>query len=270
MPSADRPSFRPSVWLIGTFFLLVTGCAAGFVITEVGYRLYLRYYNPQIFRQQAQSKTFWFVSDSVWTYDQEVGYRYKPNFSWFDGHVNEGRLVQCKNSHKTDALGNMGSSCADYQDAEFKVLVFGDSITAQAIDNLTYPALLERELSRRLGRRVSVMNLGRDGYGVLQMIDLAVREIPRWKPDMVLINFITDDLDRGRFWRTEMVVDGRAHIFTTPIADPTPAPSVRVDTILLAPGASEEWCNKLTTQQNQNDDPVLRQLAETFVRTTAT
>jgi len=40
-----------------------------------------------------------------------------------------------------------------------------------------------------LGRRVSILNFWRDGYGILQTIDLAVGEVPRWKPDLVLMNF---------------------------------------------------------------------------------
>jgi GDSL-like Lipase/Acylhydrolase family len=268
--SNERRSFRPGVVFAGSFFFLVMACLIVFVGAEAGGRAYLAYRNPAYFWQPPESPWFGFVNSSPWTYDQEAGYRYKPNHVWIDGRVRGGRLHSCVGRNKTDALGNMGSSAAGYQDAELKVLVLGDSITAQAVDSVTYPALLERELSQRLGRRVAAMNLGRDGYGVLQMVDLAVREVPRWKPDLVLINFITDDLDRARFWRTEMVVDGRPHVFTTPIANPNPLPSSRVDTTLLAPEASQEWCDRLIAQKDQRGDRILQQLTTDFVKESET
>lgn len=264
MTASTARRFRPSVVIVGSLVFVSISCAIAFAATELGLRIYLEYRYPANFQQPSQSSTFLFFRDSAWTYDQEVGYRYKPDHVWMGGFVQNGRLLGCNSQSRTDARGNMGSSGAGYDDAEVKVLVFGDSVTAQPADNVTYPLLLERALSERLGRRVSVMNLGRDGYGMLQMVDLAVREIPRWKPDLVLINFITDDVDRDRFWRTEMTIDGHARVFTTPIADPAPPPALRVDTMLLAPGSSQAWCDQIRLQKDQGADPILAQLLQTY------
>jgi hypothetical protein len=260
----EAPKFRPSVVATGLLIFVAVTCAVTFVVAEAGFRLYLEHRNPANFQQPPESSTFTFFRDSVWDYDQEVGYRYKADQIWMGGYVQNGRLVGCDSQNRSDSRGNMGISGMHYEGAELKVLVFGDSVTMQPRNNVTYPLLLERALSERLGRRVSVMNLGRDGYGILQMVDLAVREVPRWKPDLVLIDFITDDIDRDRFWRTEMTVDGRARVFTTPIPDPAPPPSVRVDTMLLAPAATQQWCDQLTARQDQSDDPILRELIELY------
>ena len=264
MTASTARRFRPSVVIVGLLVFVSVSCAIAFAATEVGLRIYLEYRYPANFQQPPQSSTFLFFRDSAWTYDQEVGYRYKPNQVWMGGLVQNGRLLGCNSQSRTDARGNMGSSGADYDDAEVKVLVFGDSVTAQPADNVTYPLLLERALSERLGRPVSVMNLGRDGYGMLQMVDLAVREIPRWKPDLVLINFITDDIDRDQFWRTEMTIDGQARVFTTPIANPDPPPQLRIDTMLLAPGSSQAWCDQISLQKDQGADPILARLLQTY------
>jgi hypothetical protein len=107
---------------------------------------------------------------SGWTYDQEVGYRYKPDQVWMGGLVQNGRLLGCNSQSRTDARGNMGSSGAGYDDAEVKVLGFGDSVKAQPTDNVTYPLLLERALSERVGQRVSVMNFRRDRRGATRSV----------------------------------------------------------------------------------------------------
>jgi GDSL-like Lipase/Acylhydrolase family len=268
MTSSPAPaSFRPSVVIVGLLLFAIISCAIAFVMGELAFRIYLENRYPANFQQPPTSSTFLFFRDSAWTYDREVGYRYKPDHVWMGGFVQNGRLLGCDSSNRTDARGNMGSSGVGYEDAEIKVMVFGDSVTAQPANNVTYPLLLERALSERLGRRVSVLNFGRDGYGVLQMVDLAVREVPRWKPDLVLIDFITDDIDRDRFWRTEMTVDGRARVFTTTIPNPTPPPSQRVDTMLLAPESSQEWCDRLRPQEHQSADPILAGLINHYQST---
>jgi GDSL-like Lipase/Acylhydrolase len=268
--SATQPvSFRPAVVIAGiVFFLLVSGAFA-FLGVEVAYRVYLYNRYAANFSQPPEASTFSFFRDSVWTFDREVGYRYKPNHSWLGGFVQDGRLVGCDSSSRTDAFGNMGLSGVDYADAEVKVLVFGDSVTMQPSNNVTYPSLLETALSKRLGRRVSIVNFGRDGYGILQMIDLAVREIPHWRPDIVLIDFITDDIDRDRFWRTEMSVGGRLRVFTTTEPDPEPRPTLRVDTMLLEPLASQDWCNRVSQSKQHDADPVMRHLLEGYRIATA-
>jgi len=75
--------------------------------------------------------------------------------------------------------------------------VFGDSWAAFQQENRNWPLFLQDVLEARLGKKVHVVNFGRDGYGILQMFDLAATKIVEWKPDLVLFTFITDDLSRA-------------------------------------------------------------------------
>jgi hypothetical protein len=167
--------------------------------------------------------------------------------------VTDGKLAAC------ETIG-----IRDYAKADFKILVFGDSVTALPSHNKAYPYFLEAALSKRMTRHVSVINMGRDGYGILQMVDLAAIEIPRWKPDLVLIDFITDDIDRARFWRTEMHVDGRPRVFTTTSANPTPPSDLRTDTLVIEPQASYEWCDRMIARSDQSSDPIFADLIVTY------
>jgi GDSL-like lipase/acylhydrolase family protein len=248
--------------------IVVISIAIGFLAVEISYRTYLYATEPEKFFHPPSSASFMFFRNSAWSYDADVGYRYKPNDVWFAGGVTNGKLTGCDASSHTDDHGNMGDSGRDYASADFKVLVFGDSVTSQPNNNKTYPSFLESELSRRMNRRVSVVNMGRDGYSLLQMVDLAAIEVPRWKPDLVLIDFETDDIDRARFWRTEMRADGRPRVFTTTSPNPSPPADLRTDTMVIEPQASQEWCDRMTARSDQASDPILAHLIETYTLAT--
>jgi len=134
--------------------------------------------------------------------------------------------------------------------------VFGDSFTAQQEGDLTWPNFLQQELDRRSSKRSHVVNYGRDGYGILQMIDMAAVKAANQKPDLVVIAFITDDLTRGRFWRTATVVDGRERILTTTDPKPDPDLSLSADTAIMHSGATEEWCKTVVSQGRLPGDKV--------------
>ena len=95
---------------------------------------------------------------------------------------------------------NIGPIEGTYEDAEFRVLVLGDSWSA--FTNRTSPGLIFlKDLEELLGVNVEVVNFSRDGYGILQMFDLAADVIDVWEPDLTVFAFITNDLARVRTWR---------------------------------------------------------------------
>jgi hypothetical protein len=93
-----------------------------------------------------------------------------------------------------------------------------------------------------LGRRASVVNFGRDGYGLLQMMDLAAVKVPELRPDLVLVTFISDDLSRARFWRTVATVDGEERVLTTTEPERNPSIDRAADTAMIDSRATEGWC----------------------------
>jgi hypothetical protein len=84
----------------------------------------------------------------------------------------------------------------------------------------------------------------------------------------VLIDFATDDIDRARFWRTEMRADGRPRVFTTTSQTPTPPADLRTDTMVIEPQASQAWCDQLRGRADQASDLILAHLIETYTLAT--
>src|SRR5215468_4924144 len=93
-----RSRYRPAVVITAIVcFLAVSGTVALGVV-EIGYRVYLYHVDPAKFRSSPSAPTFMFYRDSVWAYDEEVGYRYKPEHTWFGGFVQNGRFMGCNDS----------------------------------------------------------------------------------------------------------------------------------------------------------------------------
>jgi lysophospholipase L1-like esterase len=151
-----------------------------------------------------------------------------------------------------------------YDEARTKILVFGDSWAAFHREGKTWPNFLRETLGRRLGASVHVVNFGRDGYGVLQMFDLAVAKVPEWKPDLVIISFITDDLTRARFWRTVVGKGDDVRVRTTidPVRHPDPGRSA--DTSFVFPSATYEWCTSMVGTKRR--DNLLEQIVAKYRR----
>ena len=53
------------------------------------------------------------------------------------------------------------------------------------------------------------LNLARGAYGVLQMLTIAAEMSTTLKPDLVVVQIVSDDLTRGRWWTREAVIGGR-------------------------------------------------------------
>ena len=117
-------------------------------------------------------------------------------------------------------------------------------------------------LEKRLGRSVHVVNFGRDGYGILQMFDLAVAKVREWKPDLFVIAFISDDLTRDRFWRTKTILDGSERIMVSLRPEPEPDWTTGADLYVMNSKATQEWCHSLHKSQAEGD-PVVAELEET-------
>jgi hypothetical protein len=81
--------------------------------------------------------------------------------------------------------------------AEGTILAVGDSYTegADVDDNSSWPAHLERLVGRR------VLNGGVGGYGIDQTVLRAEDLVARFKPSVLLVGFIADDIGRAEFNR---------------------------------------------------------------------
>ena len=78
-----------------------------------------------------------------------------------------------------------GTNDVEYDRADLKILVFGNSFAG------AWPDLLQYRLEQKTGLRVRVLNFARDGIGVMQMIDAAAHHVPQFKPDIFLVAVTT-------------------------------------------------------------------------------
>ncbi len=234
---------------IGPILLLLVGIFVGVFLTEVGLRIYLIQKFPHRFISDAVERpNVWFFSESRWSFDKNYGYVYGPE-TVHGGSTVGGAVTSCW-YWPANPRGNMGIINGDYNEADIKIAVFGDSFTAQ-IDTdfdprgITWPDFLQQELVKKSGKKVHVLNFGRDGTGILHMSDLAADMVKKWSPDIVIFAFITDDLTRDRFWRTVTSFDGRERIVTTTVPEENPPYEQSADTAILHKGATKEWCEKM-------------------------
>lgn len=239
--------------------LVIASAAAGFVAVEAVYRTWLYGEAPQYFLQSIPNpETVSFFSRSLWAYDARYGYRYVRDTPVIAGTLSGGQTAGCRQLAPGD-LGGLGRETSWRSGAELKIAVLGDSFTALADGGRTWPDDLEDELARRLGKRVDVINLALDGIGILQMLDVAAGEVPRLKPDLVVLAFITDDLTRARVWRTTASAGGYLRVFTTTQPEREPSLADAVDTAVIAPRATLDWCRRQPPPE-RTTDPLVREI----------
>jgi len=252
----------------GNLALLLCSVIISMLAGEVAYRAWLYYRVPGQFIQNALSQnpssTFAAYSRSFATFDERYGFDYVPNLDVLWTSIDHGRVAGCGMAHVNEH-GSWGRVERDYQQARAKILVVGDSFTARAENGETWVTMFEDLLAAKLGEPVSVVNLARDGQGVLQMLDIAAGEVERRRPDLILAAYITDDLTRQRIWRRVERVDGRDRLFTTTSDDPRFDLARAVDTLVIAPdqNITLPWCTK-SPPPDRTTDPIVRELEERF------
>ncbi len=260
--AAGRERGKP-VLVLATLVLVLFGILTGAALTEGLYRAYLyRTARARFVRRVPGSLAVY--DRPFWVYDERFGYVYPAGEKVHVTSISDGRVVSCGYWTDFNAEGNIGKIVGDYATAALRVLVFGDSFTATVHDGVTWPLVLQERLTRRLGREAHVVNFARDGYGVLQMFDLAAAKIPEWKPDLVVFSFITNDLERIRFWRTVTKVNGRWRYLVSPRATPDPDPLISYDTALYHPDATAAWCR--SRKGRTGADRVLRDVEAVYQR----
>jgi hypothetical protein len=208
----------------GKLLLTLLSLIATLAACEAGYRLYLhlRFLSDTEHEVPDRKLKYRAYSRPTDTFDREFGYSYVPGVRALFASVDRGYPAACRNV-VINELGNTDRIDRAYDDADFRVLVFGDSFTANVQHGgLTWPDLFESDLDASLRSDLVVMNFARGGYGVLQMFDLAATKAAELRPDMVIIAFISGDLERNRFWRSVRRIGRRTRWLVA--AEPLEAP----------------------------------------------
>jgi hypothetical protein len=147
----------------------------------------------------------------VYQFDEDLGFRYQANTDttgrgFSDSDQSMGTISMRFNNYghaspHDDALPKSAS--------EYRLAVLGDSFThCRTSDGNPWPTLLEQLLNQdqalKKGTGVStfkVINFGMDGTGIVQWDKVYDKEVTRFGPDLVLVNFISHDIVRKFIWR---------------------------------------------------------------------
>lgn len=253
--------------LIINFSLMLLSIIFTIAFSEIAYRLYLRQKisagKESEFTEDALNYSA--VDDVLTEFNLEFGYSYVANKSNNGVLVHNGYPVMCTQA-TINELGNTNRIKGNYEDATLKILVFGDSFTANTnLNGITWPDLLQDELETRLNQDVNVVNFGRGAYGILQMFDLARTKVEELEPDLVIFAFITSDLVRARFWRTVNFINGEKRDFV--MTEPSEEADLKksIDSIVVNSMITREWCEDMLIGSHK-DDALLKALNEQFIQ----
>jgi hypothetical protein len=187
-----------------TALLVPLSLLIAYLLTETAYRAYL-YYLYVI------EQNFPVTTMDVRPFPQlaatpgSVYGFYQPGkpitFTNFDGagNISQRHTVQINNFGWPSQHGYSRSK----QPGEFRIAIVGDSMTASINNERPWPDLLQRNLNadRKLlevlkVQRITVLNLGVAGASMQLMANPLAVIARRFSADMVLVNFIGDDLRR--------------------------------------------------------------------------
>jgi len=253
--------------LIIEFSLMLLSMLFTIAFSEIAYRLYLmqKLGTGKDSEVTEDDLNYSAVDDVLTEFNLEFGYSYVANRSNNSVRVHNGYPVMCTQG-TINELGNTNRIEGNYEDATVKILVFGDSFTANTqLNGISWPDLLQDELAAKLNQDVNVVNFGRGGYGILQMFDLARTKVEELKPDLVIFAFITSDLVRARFWRTVTFIDGEQRDLV--MAKPSEEADLNksIDATVVNPTITRQWCEDMLVARDE-DDALLKALNEEFIQ----
>jgi hypothetical protein len=190
--------------------------------------------------------SFHVVNTAYGQYDAQFGQRFRPNARKVLSLVSDGKVVWCPGvvaSANGDGLGGR-STLHDARSADFVIFTTGDSFSYWMRSGVTVPDIVESLLAERTGLKVVNLNFARGAYGLLQMLTLAADMYPVLRPDLVVVQLISDDLTRGRWWTREAVIDGRTRSQISPSPNGFDDPRITNDQDVVDERATEEWCQR--------------------------
>jgi len=235
--------------------LLLSALVVALITAEVAYRLYIR---------SRSFLSYTVASNSLCEFDHAFGYRYVRNAVATTLFVLHASPTHCGNV-SVGPYSNLGDGVNSWEATDLKILAFGDSFTANPFSGFSWTNHLAEILRKSRDENVSVMNFGGDGYGILQMAHFANAMVKEYRPDIVIVAFIMDDLNRARFWRTMKRINGEDRLLTTTQPTSDPDLSMAEDVTMIVPKLTVEWCRSAAAEPNKRY-PFLRSLHEQFRR----
>lgn len=199
----DRvPRFKGAV----NALLVVLSSLLTYVALEIGYRVYIHH---MIVGQVIDMIAPLYTEDPFHQFDPQIGFRYSPNATYRN-------LATFHNEYTINQYGFVANDLdptpytQEKPQEEYRIAILGDSFTIGLQNYLRWPDLLQDHLNRSQswrsfvgGKFTRVLNFGMDGTGIVQWADVYEFAAKPFSPDLVIVNFITDDIRRNFLFRGE-------------------------------------------------------------------
>jgi hypothetical protein len=248
---------------VTAFFRIALTVLAMALSVEVAYRLYLLVKYPANFRTvDTTAAPFSIWNRTVWRYSRDYGYEYFPARKVDSTAIEGGLVTVCAEFTVANEQGNFGPPVFDYDEADVRVAIFGDSFTGPLPTGTAWTKILGENLERELGKTVRVMNMGRDGYGMPQMIALANGKLKDLRPSVIVFAFNGPALERARYWRTTVGTGDDVRLYSSIEDSSNPDPGNAADTSIVMASATRQWCEEQIKKSpdEQRGDPILQKI----------
>lgn len=207
-------------------------------------------------------RQFTVYSNSIWDFDSELGFSYRPNTRVDVAVVGDGVPKLCR-SVVIDQHGSPGRGIAGAKSTEAEIVVLGDSFTAMVHGNETWTDIFADLVRSEHGHAPLILNVSRDGYGVLQMFDQAAYLLRSGhRPRVFIFAIIGLDLIRPRSWKMTLERNGGHEIFVSTVPSHEVAPQTHVRAALVDPRVTQSWCE--TLRASGRGDEIARSISASF------
>ena len=154
------------------FILLTAGIISAFLIGEFACRACNFFKNSSSYMQVSSSS--------------KLGVEPRPNVEY----VNKFGILK-----KLNSTGFEGPELSNINNDYFKIIFLGDSIIEEAYLPVEQriPALLQKKISKAIGKKVAVWNAGVGGYNSWQISEVLKDKVFNYHPDLVIIGICQND-----------------------------------------------------------------------------
>jgi len=139
----------------------------------------------ELFLQKAEIETV-----STTDFDSHIGRIKRPNMNFI--HFNEGFSMGQYNNNSI-----LGPDCSiEKKTGVFRIAILGDSYveSLQVFRRDQFISIIEKQLSKNLGKSVEVLNFGRSGFDLADMFAYQQNFVNQFKPDLILYFLSSNDL----------------------------------------------------------------------------
>jgi len=246
--------------------LVVFSTLIALLLCELLYRSYVVIATKKKIYEPSSSITFY--HDKTNLFDRKNGFSYNPDTQEYVVQIEGNKATFCGLAFYINPFGTFEKNTdfknvqSDAKKTGSRILVFGASFTTIPHEGETWVSIFSKKFKEKIDPNVQVLNFGRDGYGIAQMLILAANTFPKWNPDIILIAFTSANLSDDRFWRNSFEVDGRGYTYVAVDPNDNEASVDSKISLFFDNRITKQWCEKV--MNNGGEDPQIKDMVEFY------